>query len=138
MSSVVTSVASTVIAAAIVWIASETHQHDIALVKQGDTLDRIEDTTKLHTGALKSLTDEITGEPDGLKAKTRWLHNTLIDNNKKSQDAIAGVSSDIADVKKERDTTNKTILDKLDKLDSRLTKVDGDHGKPYDADGPPH
>lgn len=131
MSSIVTSVASTVIAAAIVWIASETHQHDIALQHHTDILDRVE----------KSVADvglEITGEPNGLKYKTKWLHDTMVDYNNKAQSAIAGVSNDLSDVKKEREITNKKILDKLDKLDSRLTKVDGDHGTPYDVDAPPH
>jgi len=131
MSSIVTSVASTVIAAAIVWIASETHQHDITLTRHTDILDRVEKS-------VGDVANEITGEPNGLKYKTKWLHDTMVDYNNKAQSAIAGVSTDLAEVKQEREKTNKTILDKLDKLDLRLTRVDGDHGKPYDADAPPH
>ena len=131
MSSVITSVASTVIAAAIVWIASETHQHDITLTHHTDVLDRVEK-------AVGDVGLEITGEPNGLKYKTKWLHDTMVDYNVKAQKAIADVSTDLSDVKKEREKTNKAILDKLDRMDSRLTKVDGDHGTPYDADAPPH
>ena len=131
MSSIVTSVASTVIAAAIVWIASETHQHDITLTHHTDVLDRVE-------RAVGDVGLEITGEPNGLKYKTKWLRDTMVEYNTKAQMAIAGVSTDLAEVKKEREKTNKEILDKLDHLDSRLTRVDGDHAAPYDADAPPH
>jgi hypothetical protein len=129
----VTSVASTVIAAGIIWAATELHNHDIALQKQTDKLDLISDTTKGHSDALAALVKQITGEPDGLLAKTKWLHDTLERNDTQARYAITGIKNDLAAVKEEREKTNKTIIDKLDHLDQRLTKVDGDHDGLHDV-----
>lgn len=110
-SSIVTSVAASVIAAGIIWLASETHNHGVTLTHVSDKIDE-------HGITLSNLTAEVTGEPNGLRAKALFLYNTVLEVKKQNEDSSRK--------QEEQRVQIKSIKDRLD-------IVDGDHGRPRPA-----